>query len=81
MIINSGVGDSDALVTREGVGAVVTRFDDQEFARAASVIEDLGGAERTRQRSREVAAEFFDLRKVGVERYARLYDKVLACLN
>ena len=81
VIINSGIGDSDALVTREGLGAVVTRFNEQEFAAVAGVIENLGGAERTRKRSREVAEELFDVRKVGVERYARLYEKVLASAN
>lgn len=82
VIINSGIGDSDALVTREGIGALVTRFDQEEYARAVSVIESLAGvAEQTRKRSRELAVELFDVRRVGVERYSRLYDKVLASAN
>src|SRR5260370_42671157 len=43
IIINSGIGDSDALVTGEGIGALVTRFDQEEYARAVSVIESLAG--------------------------------------
>ena len=57
------------------------RINRLQFAAVAGVIENLGGAERTRKRSREVAEELFDVRKVGVERYARLYEKVLASAN
>ncbi len=79
VIINSGIGDSDALVTREGIGALVTRWNQEEYASAIRVVEGLGGvAEQTRKRSHEVAVELFDVRKVGVERYARLYENVLA---
>ncbi len=82
VIINSGIGDSDALVTREGIGALVTRFEQEEYARAVRVIESLAEvAEQTRKRSREVAVELFDVRRVRVEKYTRLYDKVLTSGN
>jgi glycosyltransferase involved in cell wall biosynthesis len=78
LIINEGVGDSDALITRERVGALVREFDELEYANAAGIIESLAGyPEQTRRRTREVAERLFDVRRVGVERYSRLYERVL----
>jgi glycosyltransferase involved in cell wall biosynthesis len=78
LIINSGVGDSDALITREGVGAMLTDFNEAEYARVGREIEIfVRSAPATRARTREVAERLFDVRKVGVERYAQLYTRVL----
>jgi glycosyltransferase involved in cell wall biosynthesis len=78
VIVNAGVGDSDDLVTRERVGALVRDFNEQEYENAATAIESfITDAEETRRRTREVAERLFDVRKVGVERYARLYERVL----
>jgi glycosyltransferase involved in cell wall biosynthesis len=79
LIINSGVGDSDALVTGEGVGAMVAEFTESEYARAIGTIETLvRDAPETRKRTRAVAERLFDVRTVGVERYARLYERVFS---
>jgi glycosyltransferase involved in cell wall biosynthesis len=79
LIINAGVGDSDALVTRENAGALVGEFNNREYAKALVTIEpfarDVAG---TRSRARAVAERLFNVRKVGVERYAGLYERVLA---
>ncbi|HXM46326.1 MAG TPA: glycosyltransferase [Pyrinomonadaceae bacterium] len=78
LIINAGVGDSDILITREEVGALVSNFDEADYAKAAAVVEDLAGhPEQTRARTREVAERLFDVRRIGAERYARLYREVL----
>jgi glycosyltransferase involved in cell wall biosynthesis len=78
LIINAGVGDSDVLITREQVGALVRDFDEADYAKAWAVIEDLAGRpDQTRRRTREVAERLFDVRRIGVERYARLYREVL----
>ena len=78
LVINAGIGDSDALITREGVGALVNDFNEPEYARAISTIENLvRQAAETRKQSREVAERLFDVRTVGVERYVRLYERVL----
>jgi glycosyltransferase involved in cell wall biosynthesis len=78
LVINTGIGDSDALITREGVGALVADFNESEYARAVSTIETfVRDPAETRRRTREVAERLFDVRKVGVERYARLYEAVL----
>ena len=79
LIINSGIGDSDALITGEGVGALVGDFNESEYVDAMEAIERFSGdIAQTRRRTRAVAERLFDVRRVGVERYARLYETVLA---
>jgi glycosyltransferase involved in cell wall biosynthesis len=78
LIINAGIGDSDALVTEENLGALVQDFNQREYERAAITIEGFArDAAQTRRRASEVAARIFNVRTVGVERYARLYERVL----
>jgi glycosyltransferase involved in cell wall biosynthesis len=78
LIINQGVGDSDLLITREKVGALVHDFDEVEYAKAGAIVGDLAGrAEQTRWQTREVAERLFDVRRTGAEAYVRLYRKVL----
>ena len=79
LVINAGIGDSDTLVTREEVGALVSDFSELEYVNAATIVEQLANqAEQTRNRTRKVAERLFDVRRVGRERYSRMYDKVLA---
>ena len=79
LVINAGIGDSDALITKEGVGALVQDFGDEEYGRAADHLAVLAAArEQTRARTREVAERLFDVRRTGVDRYAGLYEKVLS---
>jgi glycosyltransferase involved in cell wall biosynthesis len=79
LMINGGIGDSDVLVTQEGVGALVASFGESEYATAINVIETLvREPTETRRRTREVAERLFDVGKVGVERYTRLYKRVLS---
>jgi glycosyltransferase involved in cell wall biosynthesis len=78
LITNAGIGDSDALITGEKVGALVREFSAQEYERAATALEEFTEQpEETRRHAREVAAKLFDVRRVGMERYARLYERVL----
>jgi glycosyltransferase involved in cell wall biosynthesis len=82
LIINAGIGDSDVLITRERVGALIHDFDEADYAKAWAVIEDLAGhPDQIRRRTREVARRLFDLRGIGAERYARLYREVLDSTN
>jgi glycosyltransferase involved in cell wall biosynthesis len=82
LIINAGVGDSDALITHEKVGALVHDFNETEYANAWAAVQDMAGdQEQTRRRTREVAKRLFDVRRVGVERYVRLYKRVLEDTN
>ena len=78
VIVNTGIGDCDELITREKIGALVGGFTESEYARAADTVLEFGrGSETAQQRTREVAQRLFDVRRVGVERYARLYANVL----
>jgi glycosyltransferase involved in cell wall biosynthesis len=78
LIINAGIGDSDELITRENTGALVSSFNRDEYNRALITIESfVRNAEETRSRTREIAERLFDVRTVGVNRYARLYQALL----
>jgi glycosyltransferase involved in cell wall biosynthesis len=78
LVINAGIGDSDALIAEEQAGALVSSFTPAEYERAISVIE--GFMQRpgeTRQTMRAIAERLFDVARLGVERYAELYEAVL----
>jgi glycosyltransferase involved in cell wall biosynthesis len=78
VVLNAGVGDSDALVERERTGALVRRFDREEYLRAAGEVTAMAEQpDFTRRHARAVAERLFDVRRLGLERYARLYTKVL----
>ena len=77
LIINEGVGDSDVLITRERIGALVHDFDELEYANASAAIESHAGyPEQIRRRAREVAERLFDVRRVGVTICAPLRDRL-----
>ena len=76
VIINAGVGDSCSFVREQKLGAVVEDFNSHEYRKALLEIDDLIN-EQTRARARRAAEDFFDVRTVGVDRYARLYLNVL----
>lgn len=76
LLINSGIGDSDALVEKFRVGTLVKQFEAISYRNAAADIEQLVIQPNVRERNREVARELFDLRSVGAHRYAELYKRV-----
>ena len=54
-------------------------FASTDFEAALDAVEELtSNRQTTRKRAREVAEKYFDLESVGVERYAQLYEEVLA---
>jgi glycosyltransferase involved in cell wall biosynthesis len=77
MIMNAGIGDSDALAEDFQVGVLVNEFSAEEYGRAAAEIERLVNRPEGRPKVRAVAENLFDLRRVGTERYASLYERVL----
>jgi glycosyltransferase involved in cell wall biosynthesis len=77
MIMNAGIGDSDALAEVFQVGVLVNEFSAEEYGRAAAEIERLVYRREARTKVRVVAENLFDLRRVGTERYASLYERVL----
>lgn len=77
IIINSGIGDSDALVNHWKAGILIDDFSDRDFDDAWAEIEGLANHPNTRANAREVAQQVFDLNSVGADRYADLYERVL----
>jgi len=78
VVLNAGVGDSDVLVTREGVGALVREFRPDDYADAAStVVRMAADRDRTAVHARRVAERLFDVGRTGLERYTRLYEQIL----
>jgi glycosyltransferase involved in cell wall biosynthesis len=77
LILNAGIGDSDALVDVWNAGVLVKEFNETCYSDAVDTIEVLARDPETRTRMRGIATQLFDLYSVGAERYAALYEKVL----
>ena len=77
LIINAGIGDSDALIDEWKAGVLLEDFTDAEYERVGNLIEAMAAQPDARQSARAVAERVFDLQTVGVERYAALYERVL----
>ena len=60
----------------------MARFEETDYREAAkAIIELAANAQSTRASIRAVAEELFDVRGVGIDRYARLYEDVLTATN
>jgi glycosyltransferase involved in cell wall biosynthesis len=77
LIINAGVGDSDALIDDWKAGVLIEEFTDAEYLAAGRRIEEMVGHANVRERARAVAEELFDLANIGAVKYAALYEKTL----
>ena len=77
LILNAGIGDSDALIDEWKAGVLITEFTEEEFAKAAGDIEAMVRLPDAREKARSVAQQVFHLEAVGGERYASLYERVL----
>jgi glycosyltransferase involved in cell wall biosynthesis len=78
LVINAGVGDSDALIDDWNAGVLIEEFVDREYAEAGRAIEAMVARPEVRQKARTVAEQLFDLNTIGTERYVSLYERVLA---
>lgn len=76
LVINAGVGDSDALIDRWNAGVLIEEFTDTEFAAAGRAIEAMVAQPAVREKARAVAEQLFDLNTIGAERYVSLYERV-----
>lgn len=76
LIINSGIGDSDALIDDWNAGVLLEDLTDAEYAEAQTFIETMAAKPGARQNARAIAERLFDLQTIGVERYAALYERV-----
>jgi glycosyltransferase involved in cell wall biosynthesis len=76
LIINRGIGDSDALVNEWKAGVLAEEFTEQEYTRIGELIEAMAAQPDVRQKTRAVVEQLFDLETIGAERYAALYERV-----
>jgi len=77
LVINAGVGDSDALIDDWNAGVLIEEFSESEYAEAGRAIEAIAARPEARQQARTVAEQLFDLNTIGTERYVSLYQRVL----
>jgi glycosyltransferase involved in cell wall biosynthesis len=81
LIINAGIGDSDALINEWKAGVLIENFSDDEYLAAGRDIEAMVAQADVRSSARSVAEQLFDLSAIGVERYAALYERVMGLLS
>lgn len=77
LVINAGVGDSDALINDWKAGVLIEEFTDADFAAAGRAIEAMVARPEVREKARAVAEQLFDLTAIGAERYVSIYGRVL----
>jgi glycosyltransferase involved in cell wall biosynthesis len=77
IVINAGIGDSDRLAAESPTAVLLNDFNEQAFEKALSAIEQLVNEPDVKVMARAVAEKEFDVKTVGAERYARLYESVL----
>jgi glycosyltransferase involved in cell wall biosynthesis len=78
IVINAGIGDSNSLVIAEQGGILVDSFEEDDYAKAMpGMLRLIADRDQAHKRARQVAERLFDLKTVGVARYARLYQRVL----
>ncbi len=75
LVINAGVGDSDALIHDWKAGVLIDEFNDESFAEAGRQVDAAVQDPEARTHARSVAEQVFDL-KIAGERYAALYERV-----
>ena len=73
IVINSGIGDSDALPA-----ILIDDFNDQDFDAAWIAMQQQFNDPDVKAKARAVAETVFDLETVGAERYAQLYESVFS---
>ena len=77
IVINSGIGDSDALANESPAALLINDFDERDFESAWNAIRKVASEPDIKTQARTAAEKIFDLKTIGAERYARLYESVL----
>ena len=76
IVINAGIGDSDALANESRAAILIEDFNKVDFDSAFARIEEAVSEPSFKTTARELAERKFDLESVGGERYAQLYEEV-----
>lgn len=75
-ISNAGIGDTDRMLLDDRVGIVVEGFGREAYDEAVTALLEMLADPDLAGRCRRSAYERFDLKKVGAERYRRLYQRI-----
>lgn len=75
-ITNRGIGDLDALLEQNAVGALVNRFDEGGYAGAVCTVLQMLEDASVRQRCRTVAEKIFSMRAIGQPSYVSVYREL-----
>lgn len=78
IITNSGIGDSDEILTESGAGMLTNNFSDAEYERVIKQIDVLLNIDKTKIRT---AAEYYFSLEKGIEQYDAVYKKLKAAKN
>ncbi|MBN1353753.1 MAG: glycosyltransferase [Candidatus Omnitrophica bacterium] len=78
VVINSGIGDTDQIVKRRNLGAVIDKFCEESYSKAIKAVLDMLRSEKDalRSRCREAAEKELSL-SAAVERYHEIYKGLL----
>lgn len=81
VVSGRGIGDVDALLSGDGVGAIVEEFGEPEYRQAAMRLAELIADARTPERCRALAERELSLENVGIPRYDRVYRRLAEQLS
>jgi len=75
IVVNTGIGDCDALLKGHGVAVLLSEFTSQAYRSAADSLRTLlSEKEEARERCCNLADQELSLQKVGVPRYTEVYS-------
>ena len=75
VVVNKGIGDTEDIINKYRVGAVIEDFNKDSYQKAASQILSLLEEEGIKNRCWETAEKHFSL-DMGVEKYAAIYQRL-----
>lgn len=76
VVINSGIGDTDSITEKEGVGVVIREFSEDNYRIASKkIINLLRDKDRLRQHCKDIAQKYFSLEE-GIDKYLAIYQKL-----
>ena len=77
IVVNTGIGDVDALFEQESAGLLVRSFDNKAYLQAAEgLYHQLG---QSREVFRKIAEKHFSLSDRALPAYRDIYERILAC--
>lgn len=76
VICNSGIGDTDNLLTSERVGVILSEFNSEAYIQALDQIDRLLGEPSMRARCQRTAHNTFDIESVGRNGYRDVYRRL-----